>query len=105
MSKKMFDKASALAYAYIKFSDDTHCYRSSVEKWDAYSLRFTVKKLKEYIMRTFPEHTVKVVVIYDNFTRAELDRMIPGTSSWNNLLPNVTPNISAHGNQSQRIHP
>lgn len=106
--KKMFDKSTALSYAWIKMTDDTVQYRSSVGKWDAYSRDFGVKKLKAYIMRTFRESQVKMVVIYDNFTREEIDRMMPGTSSWCDLLPvrkTVQPhNSQSYGSTNQGLH-
>lgn len=86
---KFFSPQTALSYAYVVFNNGQTTNRASVEKWDKYSLRFGAMKLKRYIMRSFPEKDVKVVMIYNNSTRKEIDRMVPYTGSWNDNYPPI----------------
>jgi hypothetical protein len=80
---KFFSPQTAMSYAFVVFNNGQTTNRASVQKWDKYSLRFGVMKLKRYILRTFPEKEVKMIIIYDNSTRQEIERMVPFTDSWN----------------------
>ncbi|PWD98815.1 hypothetical protein [Marinilabilia rubra] len=84
---KFFDPDTALSYAWIVFRDGTSTNRASVTKWDRYSLQYGAMKLKRYIMRSFNESQIQKVILFDNKTRKEIDRMIPFTDSWNDHYP------------------
>lgn len=84
---KFFDPQSALSYAWITFKNGTSTNRASVTKWDRYSLLFGAMKLKRYIIKHFNECDIERVIIYNNKTREEIDRMIPFTASWNDHFP------------------
>jgi hypothetical protein len=84
---KFFDPTTALSYAYIVFRDGSHINRASSQKWDGYNLAFGAMKLKGHIKKHYSEKDVKLVILYNNSTRKEIDRMVPFTSSWNDSYP------------------
>jgi hypothetical protein len=84
---KFFNPNTALSYAYVVMRDGSTVNRASVQKWDNYSLLFGAMKLKRHITKAFSENDVKLVVIYNNQTRKEIDRMVPFTASWNDNYP------------------
>jgi hypothetical protein len=84
---KFFDPNTAMTYAWVVFKNGTSTNRASVTKWDKYSMLFGAMKLKRYILKSFTESQISKVIIYDNKTKEEIDRMIPFTESWNDLYP------------------
>ncbi|WP_010664031.1 hypothetical protein [Marinilabilia salmonicolor] len=97
---KFFDPDTALSYAWIVFRNGTSTNRASVTKWDHYSLQYGAMKLKRYVMRSFNESEIQKVIIFDNRTRVEIDRMIPFTDSWNDHYPRRT--IEKQGPQNEK---
>jgi hypothetical protein len=96
---KFFDQKTALSYAWVLYKNGTSTNRASVTKWDKYSKLFGAMKLKRYIMRHFRESDVERVIIFDNVTKKEIDRMVPFTPTWNDQYPKGT--FSSHSNPSR----